>query len=482
MASRWSLSLVVLGRTFTFADQIDIDFSSEFSIFRGAMAEVSDASFTLDLLVDVAALVQQGFDLSAGVGTLSLDSAVVMVGRVINPVYGDPTEAQGIVRFTLRESVIDDTALIPDALAKVDLTTWPAHDPNVSERVYPDVFGAPGKEGATAGSPGYLVDTNATGTQYVLIAGHPVDAAVTTTATLHNVTRAEVTPLTIVNTKDGRQREVAVIDGQEGGGITIDTGDELWIEWSGGAAASGGGGDVLARYMGQSTLRQDVGRIASAIAPLNAYTLAGYIDTRVSPMEWGGSNLLPILPITIARDVGGMYPIVYRSSVKASDASAVLTVGPDCVAMSPITYTGEPITEFRLSYRNRADTNDSQLIATATEAENYYCQAARNRYRGDAHDGRYSEELQTDIVDATATAELIVAELVKRRALRQRSTSYRLDRTIWSTRINAGDVVTITDPDRSFVAQVCWVTSRTDDNLGMTIGVLIHEDPPRDTR
>lgn len=479
--SRWSLDFRYAGRSFIFTDQIDVQLSEEFPIFSGVVAEVTEVSLELDLGIDVPAQVEAGRDLSGSEGSLSLDGTVALVGRAIDPSYGDPTEPAGLVRFTLRESVIDDTSLIPEPAAKVDADTWPDHDPNVRERVYPEVFGAPG-DGVGPGSPGYYVQISQPGppaADYLLIAGHEVLAL---SVTVHNLTQDWAEVADVAHVQDGLGRSVAVVDLADLAGAAFDEGDEFWVEWTGGDARSGAAGDVLAHYMARSTLRLDTGRISTAQGELNRYLLGGYFDERINPMEWIADNLLPILPLTLARNVGGLFPLVFRSSVTAADATAHLVAGPDCVPTSPVTYEGSPLTELLLAYQLRADTDERLKVAIADETNNFYAAVARARYRGDAHDGRYGEEIETDIVYDPATAARIVAEILKRRAFRVRVVEYRLDREVWAERVNAGDLVTITDPDRAWTAKPAWITSRTDDQVGMDVALMLQDDPPRDPR
>lgn len=473
--SRWSLELKYAGRTFDLSDQVDVQLTASFSVFSGTIAEIAEVSFTLDLGIDIPAFVEAGYDLSGATGTLSLDGDRVLVGRAIKPVYGDPREALGIVRLTLRESVIDDTSLVPGPLAKVDSITWPLHDPNVRGRIYPEVFGSPGN-GVSAGSPAYLLDTVPQGTQYILIAGHTVRAQ---TVKIHNVTDEFVESYIVLHIADGRGAVVAVVDAKEHGGAHMREGDELWCEWSG-EARSGAAGDVTAHYLSQSAVRIDPGRTDASIQGLNSYILAGYFDERVSPLEWVADNLMPILPFTLGRDVDGLFPLVYQHHITESEAAAHLVVGPDCLPSSPVTYDGDPLTEYSLEYRQRADTGDYLATAVADESNNGYAEAARNAYRGDAHDGRYADSMATDLVSDGATADRIVAQIMERRALRVRTVQYELDRAVWSALVRAGSFVTITDPDRAWDRKPAWCTARTDTSNGLSVTLLIKQELTRD--
>jgi hypothetical protein len=474
--SRWQLELTYAGQTFDLSGQVDTQLTASFSVFSGTIAEISEVSFTLDLGIDIGAAVERGYDLSGATGTLSLDGERVLVGRAIRPVYGDPKESLGMVHLTLRESVIDDTSLTPGPLEKVDSTSWPNHDANVRERVYPQPFGAPG-DGVGPGSPCYLVDIDPENTQYGLIAGFTVQAS---SVRIHNASQEWTDIYSVSHVDDGRGIRVAVVDFASLANL-VDEGDELWTEWSGGISRSGRAGDLLATLMSQSAMRVDPGRLDAAIQPLNSLFLAGYYDERVNPMEYIGDNLLPILPLTIARDVDGLFPLVYRHNITASEAAAHIVVEPGiCTPISSVTYEGDPVTEMLLEYQRRADTGDYLRTAIATEDDNDFAATARLRYRGDAHDGRYSTEMSTDIVYDPATADRIIAMLMERNALRARSTQYEVDKAVHGALVKAGTFVTITDPARSWNRKPAWVTARTDTTLGITITLLLKDELTRD--
>ena len=140
MAGPWRLDLVWAGRTYTFTSEIEASMESSFSLLDGLPGDDAvDLTVYLEG-VDVCAEVERGRHLTGASGTLYRDDVVVMVGRVVDPIYDEGPE----ISFTLRDAGADDTALIPPAGAVVDATTWPLHDETSSGRYYPIVFGAPG--------------------------------------------------------------------------------------------------------------------------------------------------------------------------------------------------------------------------------------------------------------------------------------------------------------------------------------------------
>ena len=477
--ARIELTFSWAGRTWTFGDHlIGTEWTQTLPIASGGGADLASVSVTLDLGVDVAALVAAGHDLAQATGTLTLDDVVVLVGRAIGPTYGDPSEPPGVVRLTIRQSVIDDTSLWPPPGLVIDTTTWPNAPDSVKGRVYPQVWGAPASDDSCAGSPALLVEyTISGGHQYLLV--HGASAGGVTAVRIISITAALAADFTIIHMTDGRGQQVAVVDLEENAapfGVSGD-GDEFWCMWDAGQPRSGLAGDVVADMLALMAIKTDAGRVAAAIPALNAYSLAFYIDERINPREWLTAHLIDILPIVLVRDAGGLYPAVWRAAVTTADAVAHLVIGrPDCIATSAISYTGDPLNSFTLRYKLRADTGDMLSVVTADSTNHYYAELSLNRYRGDAHDGRWEAELETSVVYDVATAERIAHERVRRLALSRRQLEVWCDRQVWS-HIRPGDLVRLTDSARSLSEALAWVETRADDEDGMRLTLTLQEDP-----
>lgn len=474
---RFRLDLYWTGRRFRFTDALDVAWDTTAPIASGKLAGVQEVPLTLDLDVDVPALIAQGYDLSQAEGELFLDDVKVLRGRAVNPIYGDPLEPTGRVRLTLRQSVIDDTALWPPPGLMIDDETWPNHDPASGGQVYPMVWGAPGAD-VCAGSPAYLVYNAAQVDQKVLVAGHSVGAANVRLIKVASGGTATAETRAVSHQQDGRGVLVAIVVVPSTSTLyPIAEGDELWVKWDGGDARSGLGGDVVADLLSYTTVQTDLGRVAVAVPPLNVYSLSFFINARVVPLEWLGDNLVGLLPISMVRDEGGLYPVVWRAGVTSRDAVAHLTVGrPDVVALGPISYRGNPVNEYTLRYQLRADTGDYLAASTADDSTTYYAEVSRVRYHGDSHDGRWATEDETDIVYDTATADRIVMERVRRDAFRRRTFTLWIDRAVWG-RIRAGDLVTVTDSARALTSHLAWVETRRDSDDGTEIDLVLEEDP-----
>ncbi|MCP4962790.1 MAG: hypothetical protein GY925_26420 [Actinomycetia bacterium] len=478
---RWILNFTWAGRTWSFGDEVDVQLRQAHDLFGGGP---SARAVTLRLPlhgVDVPALVQAGHPLSAAVGTLYLDGDRVLVGQVVNPSY----DADAPVSVTLREESYDDQTTVLDAHAVVDATTWSDADDASVGRSYPEVFGSPGLELGPA-VPAHLLDTTASpGTRYVLVAGHWVPA---TSVRLHCIDDGGAGPAadtyTVLHVEDGRGRLVAVVDLLEGGksltsGAATE-GQSYFTRWSGQAGLDGRAGQVLLRMMRRSSVRHDAGRFAVAAAWLDRYALGGFIDDpAVSPVDWIADNLLPILPFTLAQDTDGLYPVVWRSDVHPSEAVAELAEGPLCQRVGAIRERGDLLNDVRVQYGYRADTGDYLRIVAVDETSSLYARISQARHRNDAHSGRYSETVTTDIVYDSATAGLIAQDLVRRRALRRRVAQYSLDRERWGS-VRGGQFVSIEDTGRSWSGLGAYVTNKVDDGTATVVELTLADDPVRD--
>ena len=224
------LDIIYAGRVFRFSDSaglvvprtsgtaiqygggLSFDYESAMELFSGE-PDIQSMAFELVFPVDVAALIADGFDLSAAIGELSVlvgsrvyeDRQVLLSGYLSQPEYGAAGEP---IRFSIEEAPYLDRAIFPGSMASglsaqdaaldevakvyrtvtetvsratgISLDTFPTFDPAAATRIYPFVFGSPGIHtdiagtlGPGSGSPAMLVDT---GARTVLIAGHRVRA------------------------------------------------------------------------------------------------------------------------------------------------------------------------------------------------------------------------------------------------------------------------------------------------------------------
>lgn len=377
----WDVTDAATGTVLHYSDGIvgNLTYEQEVDLFEQS---ISVASVALDVQwgVDVAALVADGHDLAAATGELSkwiegtdyADRRVILVGRVSDPEYGGP----GIsVTFSLEEGVFDDTGSIPEDSAEVNELTIPSTS-DLSSRfyglAYPVIIGRPGYLGGPATASGRVTGSqsvwrqNVTNWHQVVIAGHHVQADYVL-VNHDDYTGGYIFKVT--NSYDNLGQEIAVIaggttaatsgtvtDARTGASVTwYDSLDHatpaangfggtgakdysLFVAWydpvtqTNGGAERGGklvrdAGDVLEYVLGFSSLRLDRNKI-NALKPLIAnFKIDCTIDQWCSPWAWLESELLPLLPVSVACGGGGAHFIYWNYA--ATEADAVATIDGD---------------------------------------------------------------------------------------------------------------------------------------------------------
>lgn len=447
--------------------------------------------------VNIAEAIQNGHDLAAATGELSLwivgttyeNRHRILQGNISEPEYGEAGEAVG---FTLEELPYEDREIIPAAnLTITDETFASLPNDNNDGQPYQIVFGAPGPftksdgtAGTTRGSTAFVLSTSG-GLETLLIAGHHVRASTVKIRDATNQTNQN--SVTVVNTVDTNNAPIATATGVNLGG----TESEYYTIWDNGGAlpnryndeAMSGGGELLRYMLDRSSLRVDDGRVAAAEGLLNVYRFAGYIDDSVSPFEWLQDNLLPLLPVSISNGPDGIYPIVWRLDASASDAVAHLDAAREIERDGPVSYERRDIfNELRLSYaydperdrykRTITISGDASDLSSADIYSNAYSRVSQSRY------GKSSNTIETEIVYETDTAQKILNWKIRASGFPARVVTYNAPASyVWLQR---GDVVTLTDPALSFSSQVALVQSVSIRLSALSVTLLINEDPFRE--
>lgn len=458
---------------------------------------ISFDALWLPVDTDIAALIEDGHDLAAATGEISVwapgrsyeDRIVILSGRVLAPVYGSRDEP---IALTLEERLYDDASLLIDPSARVTRQTWPNADPAMFGRAYPTVIGKPGRyeeadgtEGKTLGSPALLVDVAA---KRFLVAGHHTAA---TQVRVINTTKGEARNETIELATDGLGREVTIIDGS-GTGLSVVEGDEYWVRWDDGAALAGesstdpirNAGDVLRYVLQRSTLRVDQGAIATAVRLLNRYRLDCYIDDpEVTAWDWISDNLLPLLPLSIVGGPRGLRPILFRYDAREVDAVDAIEAGPQAQRASQVGYViEEPVQRVQVDYAPRGGTTEmlrSVLLSGDPDelgADSHRAlRSSALRYPGEMRTMR----IETNVVYDSATAQLIATTMASVHALSRREVTYELDPARFGT-LEAGHIVTLTDTELHLTRQVAIVQSISWRSTTMTVRLVLPTNPGRD--
>ena len=336
----WLVSIEYAGRAWRWSSggPIEVDSDDGALQFDGGLdtLEVEDVldlldvspdqlSVGLDLIwpEDLAALVEQGHDLSAASGEVALlirgqaweSRRVVCTGAVDAPLY----DRAGLpASLSIVELPYLDRATWPPPTRRVTPQTWPSSSGD--ELPYPTVFGAPGRYtstdgtvATTEGSPAIPVVVSGGTTTKLLIAGHPV---VDTTVSI--LCEAGSFSGSVVEEVDGLGALVSTVD-ISGASTAIKESGSYWVGWTSGGmpgepstAARTGLGDVIEWWLDRSTLRLDRAAWGSIRAELNRYQVAGYVDEEVVPWDFLADNLLELAPISIQSGPDGLYPVLWQ--------------------------------------------------------------------------------------------------------------------------------------------------------------------------
>jgi len=483
----------------TLEDQIDL---------LSGSPSPNQVSLTLYLegLADVPQLVADGHDLAAATGKLfvwargSGERLLLIDGKVTDPQYGAKDQP---VTLGLEEAPFDDTALFPDAQARVDSKTWSTAREDLELERYPWIFGYPGLDTKPA-SPALWVATDK-----LLIAGHPVTTDLGSNVTVHNRSTTTSQALAVAVEADGEGRNVTTVDISGMSGVNAED-DEYWVEWAsdsaGGVATHDGevcrgAGDVLRFMMEQSDVRWDRGRLAAIVPGLNFYRIDAAViaepDRRIAPLEWIAENLVPILPISARQGAEGMYWALFRYDATAADAIAAIDIDRAQGSRDgAVSYSSRDqiANEFRLAYslfgptgrhnRSYILTGDDETlnreppIYGGPESTNAATNAATRISR--ARFGYLPREFKTDVVYDMITAGRVCHWLAAAYALPSRTIAYTVEQRFGH--LVPGDVVTLTDSEIAASSLPCLVDSVTWSEQG-SLGLVLRaiDNPARET-
>lgn len=524
----WLLRVDYASRSFLFssafipADQMPEDDDGRPYTLAGSLGDMPDISEAFDLLttssssrsvsfrgivfpVDIGAFIEAGHDLGAATGEVALwrigdsysDRLVWLTGRLSQPEYGAKGEP---CAFSVEENPFDDMNEIPPADARASKHSLASVFGTGSVgKYYPTVFGTPGtyttenkSAGAIPGTVAVIVDKSfvvgkGQSADTLVIAGHRVAE---TTAKIWSDSDTDET-FTVSHIDDLLGNTLATVD--VSGASTIDrTAQEFFCTWDTGGiigkngAPVIGAGDLLERFLEQSSLRLDAGRIAMAKPALNAYKFSGYINQSAGPWEWVEANLLPLIPVSVVSGPGGIYPVVWKFDAIASDAIEIIDADSGiAVRDGPVAYEVEPIdvrNNIRLDYALNADDQEPRRFIVLrgdpdpdnpNEMGSYYAEVSYSRF------GSAAATISSNIVYDDDTARAILLWKIRAEGFLHRSITYTLPKSFaW---LGLGDVVELTDSDLSISARVALVQSirwATEETISITL--LVVDDPARD--
>jgi len=469
-------------------------------------------------------------------GTTYEARRVVLVGGLTDPEYGDDGEAVATTleeRLAYVETLTSIAAMATSALTWPGNAVASLSEQWI-DVPYPIVIGRPGylAGGSITGSPAlwvdhrFIVPTSPPPYTYggvVVIAGHHVSAE---RVYLNNdqYTAADAR-FKVFNLFDGLANPVAVVlwyvsststgdpfafDGSAtyadhynvdpdvaAGGLTLSLGagalldptfvssDQLglYVIWDDEAAFGGGlvrdgvtirgAGDVLAYFLGLTTIAVDWGRLAAATPLLAAYQLDGCITERTDVWTFLQDEILPLLPVSIVSGPLGIYPVVWRFDATASDAVLTLDVDTDAsiARVGRVAYDSQDRAnrlslEYQLSYRtgnyqtSLTYGSDADAALDASVTAHPLCTWSQGRT------GRVVERSLTSAwVYDDSTAYAILEWQAAAYALPTRTVTYQVPEVEFA-HVERGMVAVLTDSGIYADGAVCLVREVTTDGTG----------------
>lgn len=464
-----------------------------------------DVSTEIILPVAVAPLVRDGHRLEgAQVEIADYDGGdfetrtLHLQGRVQSADFGRDGSP---IKIKVSSDESDDSAIYPPSSYLIDADGWATFgagtwDVNFDGRPYPVPFGQPGdllKNGVVTvspGSPAYVVDVSGAGALTVLVGGVPADVAGGGTLTILDVTAGEraavpwITSAAIapVVVTDGRGQRVTVVVLPPADAVSVAwaAGDVLYCcwgslagqRWRGGPLTAAG--DVLRWALTLSSLRVDWRR-AEPVCQAIRWLLDGYWDRQVAPWDWVKSNLLPILPVSIVRGPGGLYPILWRWLAVEKDASYHFVDALNCRIGEPeIRDADNSVDSVTISFQKSASKGEyraSYLLSADRPSGRLQGQSMRSRIRRQTTSEPRTHEVESEVIQAETTAMRAARGLLAALAARE---VYPVTADSRAAEIDLGAVVTLTGTDYGLSRRLGSVvaTSRSSDRV--TLEVALH--------
>jgi len=471
-----------------------------------------------------AALIEQGHAIR---GTAELawvpegidwrDRYVVLVGDLTASAYEESTDP---VSVTITPASIEERNEWPPPAYTVNQQSWPATAllggpvPDDIGRVYPVVFGAPGKFGVTdtasaiyggliqfPGSPALRVQSTLTlsagsdrifnATDVCIALGRVAAASVDIVYPSGSADGWASETFTVDQTTDSLGRVVSTCDVSGAtAGTDITQADVLYVAWSidyttprqstygdDGQPITGAGG-VVDYLMRRSSVPYDSAAWLGVRSYLDAWSVDTYIDESVGPWTWLADVLLPWLPLSALPGPAGVRPVIWRPDCRRDEAIDHLRAGHDCSRAGVLTVTTSGQSSIAVDYASDADSGDPrQSVALAPEADVGNAVAA-TAWARTARDLMGADGDETISAPWTAERGTAYAVAAWRTALAAGwlAVDYDVDQDRGTLAL--GDVVLITDTDVGLTArpaQVGGIIYR-DDGV-MTLRLVIWRNP-----
>ena len=196
---------------------------------------------------------------------------------------------------------------------------------------------------------------------------------------------------------------------------------------------------------------------------------------RTNVWEWLKSNILPMLPVSLAVGPSGVYPILWRWSAGAADAEVVLDLDIDpsiSLASAVRVDTGTIRNRFTAKYARNLRTGDyagsitigpDDYVATSpTVLPSAICALSASLYRHP--NGRpyiAEEEVELPCVYADSTAVAVLESMAQRQALAVETVDLSVPLATYGRRLARGTIVAVTMADLGWSGRAAMVMSVT---------------------
>ena len=454
-----------------------------------------------------------GWDIGDTTGELSLyrrgsawaSRQVVIEGQAIEPQYGSRDEP---VEMTIARDTADDTSRLISSTMVLDRETFPGPPGSGTETCpeesfgfsYPFVIGYPGhREVGDPDAPAVpapiseisivTFDNRSVIAKALLSYGHcgtpsEVSSGLVQMYIMNKRDPSAAVPpaylqnVGVSHTYDafGVPVTLADIPVRTSGNPFFSSDDEVYAGWQtvGGILVNGDvlqyAGDVVAYLLGRSTMRTAPVR-QSVVDKLNNFKLAGYINAETSMWDILQADILPILPVSCVPGPFGWALVWWDLDATAADALEHIdttTMRAQRKGMVRYSNVRQVANKITVQYRVRADSGqsaksvtlapqqwlDSGGVSTSTALVYSHPLATASATRYGVRDGT---AVQSPMLWDDATAVAVASWLLRRECGTRRTVAYLCPQHLQYLR--PGDVVTITDADIGFSAEVCHVTS-----------------------
>lgn len=228
-----------------------------------------------------------------------------------------------------------------------------------------------------------------------------------------------------------------------------------------------GAGDICLWCLEQGGQEVDYLAWESLRPFLNSYKIAGYVnDQEISAIEFLEAEIIPLLPISVVQGRKGMRPILdlYATGIKPNPVCSILA-SPEFSASSALQQRGDSsslINDVTVSYcydmkhgayKARQRITGDTSIFSPTISQNQIAVASFNKY------GSREKVLETQFVVDVDTAALIASDIIRYSAFPETFVEYTASPAFgW---IEIGDILSLTDPDFSFVDENIQIVSKS---------------------